>query len=295
MPFVDTPKINSFALYKKEHSKFEKAVLRSCIVSYGGGSLITSHAREAHCSFLFTKLSVTAKSLLLLSPNPTSDNFGKSDLDFSTAAAVTRVLVDTFVSLYHFGLEDCPEDEYQTRQLLLFWRDFRVRHKMGIQNDFASVGAFHREDLTSRLNANAFWLSIPLKRRKHLLKSNDILHSPYDIMVRAGFDADWHRTLYTYWSAHTHCDSVAFLRMAEQNRGMGQVNEGDIGLLATCLEYARMILNYSSDKVDLVLVGAEERGNALKDFYPLENIFPPVPWAGKTLESLKSVQVSNED
>lgn len=276
--------------YKDELEKFKLAVMHASTVSYGGVGILTSHARETYCSIIFTKLVVTNLSILKLCPDPAANNYAESALDFTAIASLSRVVIDTFIALYHFGLEDCSEEEYQTRQLLLFWRDHRVRGKMGMPQ--STSGFDHEKDIKERLALNSFWQTVPEKRQRHLLKSNDILHSPYDVMKRAGFDPEFNKQIYSYWSAHTHCDSVAFLRMIEQNRGRGIVNEIDLSLTAVCLEYLTKILNYSSDKVDNVLIGSEYRGYSVKTFDPLKLINPSPPWEGSlTMANLKK---SNE-
>lgn len=98
----------------------------------------------------------------------------------------------------------------------------------------------------------------------------------------------FHRGYYAYLSAHAHCDSVAFIFMGERNRGMGQINTGDIAMLHVCLEYAEAFLTRASDAFDKVIPGSELRGLSLKDFDPLTNTFPPVPWAGKSIAELKA-------
>lgn len=196
-------------------------------------------------------------------------------------------MIDTFLALFNFGFDDCAEDEYQSRQLLLFWKDHRVRVKMGVIDD--SVEKFHKEDLKKRLNANPFWKTIPETERRYLLKSNNILHSPYEIMERAGFDTEWNKQIYSYWSAHTHCDPVAFLRMTDQVRGRGIVNQADLELTSVCLEYITRILNASSDMVNEVLIDAERRGRSVKTFDPFATKHDSPPWEGcLTMADLKA-------
>ena len=112
-------------IFEKRLYEFRHAVIRASIVSYGGVGILTSHARETYCSIIFTKLVGTAHSILRLCPKPEDDGYHESPLDYTAIAALSRVMIDTFIALFHFGLEDCEEDEYQTRQLLLFWKDHR--------------------------------------------------------------------------------------------------------------------------------------------------------------------------
>jgi len=272
------PEIAAPAHYKDAFREFKRAVIRASTVSYGGVGILTSHAREAYCSMIFTKLVVTAHSILKLCPDPNDKSFRENFVDYTAVASLSRVEIDTFIALYHFGLESCPEDEYQVRQLLLFWRDHRVRIKMGMYDNEEESVEFHNKDLKLRLESNPFWQSIDVKRQKHLLKSNDILHSPYEVMKRAGFDAEYNKNLYSYWSAHVHCSSVAFLRMLDEVRGRGAINQTDLDLITVCLTYLVKILNFSSDKVDEVLVGSEQRGMSVKSFNAFNVVHESPPW-----------------
>jgi len=282
-------------IYERRLSEFKNAVIRESIVSYGGVGLLTSHARETYCSIIFTKLVGTGHSILrLLCANPEDNNYHEAPLDYTAIAALSRVMIDTFIALFHFGFEDCEEDEYQTRQLLLFWKDHRVRVKMGIIDE--SGEKFHNEDLKKRLNDNPFWKAIPERERRRLLKFNNMLHSPYEIMERAGFDAEWNKQIYSYWSAHTHCDPVAFLRMTDQIRGRGIVNQTDLELTSVCLEYITRILNFSSDMVNEVLIDAENRGNSVKTFDPFATKHESPPWEGRlTMADLKAKKLHDAE
>lgn len=291
---LNKPSKSLSPIFEKRLQEFRQAVIRSSTVSYGGVGILTSHARETYCSIIFTKLVGTAHSILRLCPSPKDKNYHQAPLDYTAIAALSRVIIDTFIALYHFGLEDCEEDEYQARQLLLFWKDHRVRIKMGVIDDEGA--AFHNEDIKKRLDINSFWQTIPEKHKRHLLKSNAMLHSPFEIIERAGFDAEWNKKIYSYWSAHTHCDPVAFIRMTDQIRGRGIVNQADLELTSVCLEYVTKILNFSSNKVDKVLIGAEARGRSIKTFDPFAVIHESPPWERRlTMADLKAQKSDEEE
>ncbi len=265
--------------YEKHFDDYKRAVIHASVVSYGGVGILTCHARQTYCSIIFTKLVVTAHSILRLCPEPTDKFFRESPLDYTAIAALSRVMIDTFIALFHYGLENCSEDEYQARQLLLFWKDHRVRVKMGVSDEEGET--FHNTDLKNRLENNSHWQTLSTKVQRHLLKTNGMLHSPYEIIERAGFDPDWNKHIYSYWSAHTHCDPVAFFRMTDQIRGRGIVNQTDLELTGLCLAYLTKILNFSSEKVDEILVGAKKRGYSIKSFNPFSVLHESPPWAGK--------------
>lgn len=278
--------------YRAQYASFKEAVARASTISYGCGDIVSSHSRENYTATLFTKLTVTAMSLLKLCPDPSEQDFEYAHLDFTSCAALSRVIMDTFVALFHFGIEDCAEDEFQVRQLLLFWRDFRVRIKMRVIDDPEPFVSFHDSDLRSRLNANSFWLALPEKQRADLLNRNNMLHSHWETLKRAGFEEEVCRAIYAYWSAHTHCDSVAFINMPEQRRGAGYINEIDIELLATCLHFSEGFLRCASDWTNQMFADAEGRANLVSGHKPFSTVQPRRPWAGKSILELRDADVS---
>lgn len=274
--------------YRTQFDAFKLATNRILLVSYGTSFVKPTHQRESLCAILCMKLSVTARSLYLLAPDPISETFLQSHLDFSSSAALARLLVNTFASLYHLGIEPCSEDEFEVRQLLVFWRDFRVRRKMNFGVDSDKAAAFHEPNLRTRLESNGFWMSLPAQARRHILKGNLLLHSEEDIVERAGMNRDFHKQMYAYWSAHTHCDSVAFLDMAENRRGSGQINAGDIAMLAVSLEWVIKFLKLASDQVDEIFAGAESRAASVPNIDLLSNKIFAVPWAGLSLSEARA-------
>jgi len=146
---------------------------------------------------------------------------------------------------------------------------------------------FHTQDLLAQLDANVVWQSLDQKFRKETLKKNNMLHSPEEILRRAGFDPVHCKKIYAYWSAHTHCDSVAFIRMRDDRRGAGFFNKADISLLGVCLEFANLFLVASTSAVDTMFAGAEKRTLDVAGFNPNSNVQPRRPWAGQMLSELR--------
>ena len=109
------------------------------------------------------------------------------------------------------------------------------------------------------------------------------------MIERAGLNADFNKEIYSYWSAHTHCGSVAFFRMLDGVRGRGNGNQTDFELTSVCLEYVSKLLEKASDEVDRVIIGAEQRGKSMKNFDPFSTVHLSPPWQGKlTMEELKN-------
>tara|TARA_R110000787_G_scaffold148819_1_gene262782 strand:- start:746 stop:1663 length:918 start_codon:yes stop_codon:yes gene_type:complete len=283
------PNKETYEYYKTQYVRFKKATRKILLVSYGSGGVLATHPKENLCATLCKKLSVTARSLYMLAPDPNSKEFFQQHLDFTSSATIARALVSNFAMLYHFGIEACSEDEFRTRQLLMWWRDYRVRRKMNFAEGYRErADAFHDPDLRRRLNENKFWLRLPDKTRRHILRSNHLLHSEEEILERAGADKETHIKMYAYWSAHAHCDSVSFINMDEQRRGSGQVNVGDIAMLGTTLEWINGFLEHAAKEVDDIFAGAEERASKIKNLDLLSNKTVSMPWAGKlTLEQAR--------
>lgn len=123
----------TYDYYKSQYVRLKKATEKLLLVSFGSAGILATHPKENLCATLCVKFSTTARSLYLLSPNPQSPDFFSKHLDFTSSATIARVLVSNFAMLYHFGIESCSEDEFRVRQLLMWWRDYRVRRKMNFE------------------------------------------------------------------------------------------------------------------------------------------------------------------
>ena len=288
---------HAYDYYKDQYRRFRSATEKILLVSYGTGSIYVVHAKDDLCSTLCNKLSTTAKSLYILAPDPTSKDFFHQHIDFTSSATIARALVSNFAMLFHFGIEQCSEDEFRARQLLMWWRDYRVRRKMNFADGYREqADTLHGPDLKKRLNENKHWMSLPEKTRTHLLKSNHLLQSEEEILERAGADKEMHLRMYAYWSAHAHCDSVSFINMAEQQRGTGQVNAGDIAMLGTTLEWVSGFIEFAAKEVDRIFAGAEARASSIKHIDLMNNKTPPRPWSGKlTLEDARAAYEKSTD
>jgi hypothetical protein len=199
-------------------------------------------------------------------------------------------MVDTMAMLLHLGLEECPQEEFECRMLLVYWKDMRVRQKMDVfesETDKTGIVEFHSRDLKEQLARNDVWKALAEKEQKQLLKKNSLLHSPEVIFTRAEYNCDEVKRMYAYWSAHTHCDSVAFFRMPEQKRGTGQVNDADLSLLGTCLEIVGNLLDDASGRFEAMFPGAESRARVYSGTAASNNVGQPPPWHGKTLAELE--------
>ena len=265
---MSLPNAETLRYYSSQFNRFEKLVESAHNMSFGMSGVLLDHTRQGLATVLFTKLTTTAQTILAISPNPASDRFIHSHLDFTSGAALSRVMVDTMAMLLHM----------------------RVRQKMDVfesENDRAAIAEFHSRDLKERLARNEVWKALPDKEQKHLLKKNSLLHSPEVIFTRAEYNYDEVKRMYAYWSAHTHCDPVAFFRMPDQGRGNGQVNDADLGLLGTCLEIVGNLVDDASNRFEAMFPGAESRARAYLESGAASDVASPPPWRGKKLAELE--------
>lgn len=275
--------------YRHQFDGFRTAVQSAFFVCYGISDLLVLGARPKYRGILFTKLCVTGRSLLLLAPDPTDRNFHRAHMDLSGGAALARVVIDTFVSLFHLGLDRCGASEFEARELLAYWRDLQVRKRMSAVFDGAAVVAARspvEDELRARLGDNSHFAGLPEKRRRHLLKKADLLYAPEDILKQAGFPIEQVRGFYAYLSAHAHCDSVSFMSMPEQRRGRGFPSDADMALLGTCLEQAGIFVSEGARLVELAAPGAEARGRSIDGLDPLRDVAGPQWWQGKKLSEI---------
>jgi len=271
-------------IYPSEFVKFRGELDRAIFTSYGMGEIRVQESKHRFCAILFLKLVNVAQSVIGQCPDPNQKEPIRSFMNFSSIAALARVLADTYVVLFHLGIEDCSDDEYQLRLYLTYWKDIHRRSKMGVGTP--DEIAEYRSDLTARLEGNTLWASMDARTKRDLLKRAMLLHGPWEILERADFDVDECKEIYAFWSAHTHCDPVAFMRTGEEGFGVGYPSDIDLMYAAQCLEFTRVILEQARLAVDKIFLGAEARAGSVEGFNPSQVDQPPRPWAGKSLAEL---------
>lgn len=270
--------------YRDAFEAFVENIKRANTIAYGGSFQKTEHPRQFYCHLIFTKMVVMSRSLLRLCPHPEKQSRVHDHWDLPSCAAISRSITDAFAIHFHLGVEEVDDDEHEARRLVTYWRDFTVRDVLFVERRSerqSEYKAFHERDLRARLDANAYWGTLRISKRRHILKKRLLIHDQNEIFERAGFDPDDVAKTYRYLSAQMHCDSISFMRMAEQRRGVGLENDADKAGIFWALANASELLVAASSNVDRVLPGSEARGMSVEATDRLNGVFPRPPWASK--------------
>lgn len=237
-------------IYKNTYNNFKDTLKRakSLSVTYSGISAPT----QSHffSSLIFTKLCVSGETI---SRNcPSFSQLGcNAHWDFASVAALTRGIIEAYLTFFYLCIENCSCEEWETRWRLMNLHDHLSRYKMFLAaNDTEESEKFNRatDDVKSDLKKSRYFQSLPEKKRKHFLKGNTpFLLSKDEIVERFGGEINDFRYLYRFLSNNTHTYPMGFYRMTEGARGCGVETDIEVQYTIMCLSWADQYLTLAID------------------------------------------------
>ncbi len=250
--------------YKDGRIHLAEAIIAAKVVSVGATGIYVEHQRLFWASVLFTRLIVTACSILRLAPRvepPEPD----ANWDFSALGSIVRNIAECYFVFFYLCAEDvADDDEWATRQNLVQLRDNKTRWKMfldfDIDPDQEAGFAGHHADLTARLKGRRHFQGLREKRQVELLKGDKDPFTQDEILDRMGTDRATFRGYYRYLCSHTHTGPISFYRMAEHDRGRGIENPRDKGSMGTAMGFASDFLKRATEDMIRLFPNAQERG-----------------------------------
>jgi hypothetical protein len=252
-------------LYRETRAEFVACTKRAKLISEGSVGRYTEDGKTFWASVLFTKLVVTAHSVLRMAPRTAPIPDRLAHWDFSAVASLTRNLAECYFMFFYTCVDETPgEDEWLTRLNLIQLRDNAARRQMFADwnpDDPQLTGfSIHHNDLTQKLRARKFFQSLPEKRQTDLLKGDKALLLTQDeILKRMGEESAPFRGMYRLLSAHTHSTPLAFYRMASDGRGCGVENRADKAEIAVALQMASSFLERATTDMLKIFPDAEQR------------------------------------
>jgi Family of unknown function (DUF5677) len=252
-------------LYRETRAEFAASTKRAKLISEGSAGRYTEDGKTFWASVLFTKLVVTAQSVLRMAPRTAPIPDRLAHWDFSAVASLTRNLAECYFMFFYMCVDETPgEDEWLTRLNLIQLRDNAARRQMFADwnPDDPQLAGFgiHRHDLTQKLRGRKFFQSLPEKRQADLLKGDKALLLTQDeILKRMGEESASFRGMYRLLSAHTHSTPLAFYRMAGDGRGCGVENRADKAEIAVALQMASSFLERAINDMLKIFPDAEQR------------------------------------
>ena len=232
--------------YEKIYREFEEILKRSKSMSVQYMGIPAPSSSHYYSSLIFTKLCVSGETVLNVCPKPSK--LGKdAHWDFASVAALTRGIIETYLSFFYLCIERCSDNEWETRWRLMNLHDHISRYKMfSASKDTEEAEKFEKAtvEVKADLENTPYFQSLDPKKQKHFLKGNTaFLLSKDQIVKRFGGDVDDFRFAYRFLSNHTHTYPMGFYRMAESNRGCGVETKTEVVYTGMCLEWAAQYIN----------------------------------------------------
>lgn len=253
-------------MYREARAAFAAYTKRAKAISRGVGGIYTEDGRKFWASVLFTRLVVTAHSVLHMAPRTAPIPDRHAHWDFSAVASLSRNLAECYFMFFYLCIDETPaEDEWLTRLNLIQLRDNTARREMFSDwdpNDVQLAGfGDHHDDLTKKLRSRKFFQNLPERLQAELLKGKKALLLTQDeILERMGEESGVFRGLYRLFSAHTHSMPLSFYRMSD-GRGRGVENSIDKSEMSGALEMASGFLERAIAEMLKLFPEAEQRGS----------------------------------
>jgi hypothetical protein len=203
--------------YLAARAKLRLTAQRAKRISMGSGERPSQGNRDYWGSVLFTRLVVTAYSILELLPDPKP----RAHWDFSSVASLTRNLVEMYLYFYWLCIDDVADEVRAGRFILMQLHDHGSRRRLFDHDSKPDPDHPAYADLVIRFDANPYLATLPEGQRKNLLRGEKTPFVQDEVIDRMGADRDSFRLFYRFLSQHTHGGPIAFYRMDEHDRGAG--------------------------------------------------------------------------
>jgi len=242
----------------KQPSSERESYLRLLDLCYEvAQSLRATQASMPHmpdCQQLALKLFMHAASIHWLAqgthaPVPESVVGGAYFYDFPSVAVLTRVALDTYLTLFEVFFEPETRDEFEFNHALWQLSGFVVREGVvpsdpGLR-DWVAGSEREIEEMRSRLCATQKYASLSSGEKKAVLRGRR--GRDWSAVARAaGFAEQTIRRMYAYYSGYVHADGLAGAQImqAATREEQSRFIEGDMRLVMSML--AKTILGYEA-------------------------------------------------
>lgn len=205
-----------------------------------------------YASVLFTMLLTRATSLAILAPFSPFTDKAIEHWDYASATGIVRTMLELRLTFYYLCVERCSLSEWNCRWNIFNLHDCRARARVveSSSNDLEMLATLkaQAEDLRDRLRGNDFFIALPDKRQKLLLKGETAyLESLEDIGERAGVERQQFKHLYRLFSSHVHALPMSFYRVGDE-RGRGLPTPVEESYTTLCLTLGFTLLVHVRDE-----------------------------------------------
>lgn len=184
-------------------------------ISRCSGGQPSTGFRMFYASVLFTRITVTSRTIEKLLPRPKPGQVW----DFSSLASIVRNLVEAALTYHWLCGGDISDEERQGRYILLCLHDYGTRKKIFPDQFKAESGVF--EDLKLKFEKNSYLSKFDERKKKQALRGDKTPYIQDDVLRELGGDLQEFRSFYRFLSEHTHTGPLSFFRMGENDLGVG--------------------------------------------------------------------------
>lgn len=203
------------ALYTTVKVGFREILKRAERVSMGSAGIPSTGNRMFWASVLFTRLVVISKSIDKLIPNTKP----REHWDFGSVASLVRNLSEAYLNYFWLCEDEVLDEVRDGRFILLYLHDYGSRKRL-FPDKFRRSEEIY-SDLVSRFDKNVYLKTFTESQRKVALRGEKTPFVQDDVLERMGIDLDKFRTIYRFFSQHTHTGPLSFYRMVDHDRGAG--------------------------------------------------------------------------
>ncbi|MBO9462473.1 DUF5677 domain-containing protein [Labrenzia sp. R5_0] len=237
--------------YVRKRSEFLALTKRANRISLGSGGFPSTGVRMYWASVLFTRISVTAKSIEKLLPKPKPGEHW----DFSAVASLVRNLLEATLAYHWLCGSNVSEPVREGRYILLCLHDYGSRRKLFPESFSANKEVF--DDLLRKFDSNSYLAALSDKKKKEALKGEKTPYIQDDVLVEMGIEQESFRTFYRFLSQHTHTGPLSYFRMGENDLGVGVETRLEKNYMMLAIEAALTHLSHVVDEHLTIFPDAE--------------------------------------
>jgi len=213
--------------YAAQVHVLDELVLAAMTVSTRTGGVWRPH-HYVMATQLYTRLVITSTTLLHILPG--SRRAGSAQLwDWPSVAALTRCILELYLSFFYLGGEDLPDDELEFRSTL--FRHHSNEEKNALYRRFGSpsldLSEFDRKLPAARaaLTAHPVMQRFTPEQRRRVESWESSKHlSRSDLVARLPFNGGEINLFYRLLSSQVHASPFSTLSQSDE-RGRGEENE----------------------------------------------------------------------
>lgn len=254
---ISNPEMTS--LYVAHKRAYRETARRAVRVSRGSGGVLSTGNRMFWASVLFTRLTVMAKSVLELLPDPKP----REHWDFSSVASLVRNLNEAYLVYFWLCQDEVLDEVRAGRFILLYLHDYGSRKRL-YPEQFEETDPVYL-DLERQFDANPYLRTYTEAQRRVALRGEKTPFVQDEVLKRMGYDLPSFRNMYRFFSQHTHTGPMSFYRMVDHDRGTGVETRHEKRYMIMAIVFAIEILNRAIEGHLSIFPDAETREPYLTD------------------------------